>query len=337
MLKYTLPPMRPTQGVCPNAACAANGRIGIHSQRERRYICHGCGKTFSETVGTPLYGLKHPVWLVLCVLTLLAYGCPLPAIVVAFGVDERTVADWQRKAGRHAQQVQERLVCQGQLCLGQVQADELYGKVQGGKVWIATAMSVFSRLLIWGAVSPRRDEALLTRVMQQVRAATHREQPLLFVVDGFSSYVAVIRKVFRTPLYTGRRGRPRLLPWADLHLVQVVKHYTGRRLTTIQRRLVRGTWQTAHLLVQVTQVQLGVFNTAYVERFNATLRTWLPPLTRRSRTPSRCLMQLEAAFFWCVAVYNFCRLHPSVQGTPAMAAGLTEHAWSIEELVRFRC
>lgn len=329
--------MRPTQGVCRNSACGATGRIGIHSHRERRYICHGCGKTFRESQGTPLYGLKHRVWLVLCVLTLLAYGGSVPALVAAFAIDERTVAAWQRKAGGHAQQVQERLVCRGQLWLGQVQADELYVKVQGGKVWMATAMSLFSRFLLWGAVSPCRDEHLLTTVMQHVRAAAQPRQPLLFGVDGFSSYVTVILKVFRDPLYTGRRGRPRLLPWADLHLVQVVKRYTGRRLTAIQQRLAHGTWQTAHLLVQVTQVHLGLFNTAYVERFNATLRTWLPPLTRRSRSPARALPQLEAAFFWCVAVYNFCRVHPSLNGTPAMAVGLTERPWSIEELVCFRC
>ena len=45
-----------------------------------------------------MYGLKHPIALVLLVVTLLAYGCPIPAMVAAFELDERTVADWQRAA-----------------------------------------------------------------------------------------------------------------------------------------------------------------------------------------------------------------------------------------------
>jgi hypothetical protein len=67
----------------------------------------------------------------------------IPAIVFAFGQDEHTVADWQLKAGRHAKTVQQQVVCQGQIELGQVQADELYTKTQAGPVWVATALTVF--------------------------------------------------------------------------------------------------------------------------------------------------------------------------------------------------
>jgi len=148
MLKYTLPPLRPEVVVCPKPACGASGRIGVHSQQHRRYKCHACGGTFADTVGTPLYGLKHPAWVVVLVLTLLAYGCPIPAIVAALALDERTVADWHTKAGQHAKLIQAQVVCQGQVDLGQVQGDELYVKTQHGTVWMATAMSVFSRLFL---------------------------------------------------------------------------------------------------------------------------------------------------------------------------------------------
>src|SRR6266542_2529643 len=121
MTKYTLPPLRPELAVCPNSACDATARIGIHSHKERRYICHGCNSTFADTTGTVLYGLKQPIWVVLLVLTLLAYGCPVPAIVAAFDLDERTIACWQRKAGQQAKTVQHQVVCQGQIDVGQVQ------------------------------------------------------------------------------------------------------------------------------------------------------------------------------------------------------------------------
>ncbi len=336
MLSTTRPPLRPEWVVCPNPACGTSGRIGVHSRQERRYKCHVCGGTFAETVGTPLYGLKHPTWLVVLVLTLLAYGCPIPAIVAACALDERTVAEWQQKAGQHAKRLQDQVVCQGQVDVGQVQGDELYVTTQRGTVWMATAMCVFSRLFLWGAIAPQRDTALIIQVVQQVRAAAQRGRPILWAVDGFAAWTSAILKVFRDPVRTGKRGRPPLVVWADLHIVQVVKHHTGRKLTSIERRIAHGCQRCAEAIVQTTQVGLGVFNTAYVERLNATLRTWLPALTRCSRTPAREVVRLEAAMFWTGCVYNFCRAHTSLNGTPAMAADLTDHIWSVDELLCYR-
>jgi len=329
--------MRPELVVCPNSACDASGRIGVHSLKERRYICHACGKTFAETSGTPLFGLKHPLWLVGVVLALLACGCPIPAVVFAFGLDERTVADWQAKAGRQAKTVQEQFICQGALDLGQVQADELYTKTQAGPLWIATAMTVFSRLWLWGAIGWERDAALIEPVIAHVRAAARPGQAILFAVDGFKAYVSTIQKEFRDPLYTGKRGRPRLLVWEDLHIVQVVKQRVGRRLVSITRRLAYGSLTRAEAIMHTTQVELGRINTAYIERLNATLRTWMPALVRRTRTPSGRREQLDAALFWTGCVYNFCHVHTTLAGTPAMAADLTDHVWSIDELIRYRC
>ena len=240
--------MRPEVVVCPNSVGGASGRSGVHSLKERSYICHACGKTFAETSGTMLFGLKHPLWLVGVVLALLACGCPVPAVVFAFGLDERTVADWQAKAGRQAKTVHEQLVCQGAVNVGQVQADELYTKTQAGPVWIATAMSVFSRLWLWGAIGWDRDETLIAPVIEQVRAAAQPGQAILFAVDGFKAYVSTILKVFRDPLYTGKRGRPRLLVWDDLHVVQVVKQRVGRRLKSITRRLAYGSLTRAEVI-----------------------------------------------------------------------------------------
>ena len=336
MTNTTLPPLRPELVVCPNPLCGASGRIGIHSYTKRRYKCHACGKTFAETIGTPLYGLKSPLWVVRIVLILLAFGCPVPAIVAAFGVDDRTVTDWHQKAGRHAKVIQDQVVCQGQVEVGQVQGDELYVKTQHGTVWMATAMSVFSRLFLWGAVAPHRDTRLITQVVQQVRAAAQRGRPILWAVDGFAAWTTAILTVFREPLHTGKRGPPRLVGWPDLHIVQVIKRRTGRRLTAVERRLAHGCRRCAEAIMQATQVGLGVINTAYIERLNATFRTWLPALTRRTRTPARQVAHLEAAMFWLGAVYNFCHVHTTLNGTPAMAADLTDHVWSVDELLRYR-
>jgi len=105
------------------------------------------------------------------VVTLLAHGCPMQAIVAAFGLDERTVADWQRRAGRHCADVHTHLVQAGRVALGQVQADELRVRVVGGIVWLAMAISVPSRLWLGGVVSATRDRALIRAALLRVRAS----------------------------------------------------------------------------------------------------------------------------------------------------------------------
>ena len=91
--------MNPTTVFCPNLACPARGQtglgnIGIHSRKEQRFICSQCRKTFAATYGTVFYCLRTSGDLVGLIITLLAHGRPGQAIVVAFGLDERTVAAW---------------------------------------------------------------------------------------------------------------------------------------------------------------------------------------------------------------------------------------------------
>jgi transposase-like protein len=103
--------MNPTTVFCPNLACPARGQtgqgnIGIHSRQEKRFICTQCHKTFTTTKGTAFYRLRTSTETVTRVVTLMAHGCPLQAIVVAFDVDERTVAAWLQRAGMQGQAVQ---------------------------------------------------------------------------------------------------------------------------------------------------------------------------------------------------------------------------------------
>ena len=166
--------MDPTTTFCPNVACSARGQtgqgnIGIHSCKEKRFICTVCYKTFSATKGTAFYRLRTSAETVNLVVTLLAHGCPLQAIVVAFGYDERTVAGWEARAGTQGQAVQEHLVEQPR-DLGQVQADEIRVKKQGSIVWMALAMMVSTRLWLAGEVSEHGDLSLLRRLLAGVRA-----------------------------------------------------------------------------------------------------------------------------------------------------------------------
>lgn len=334
--------MDPTTVFCPNLACPARGQrgqgnIGIHSQKEKRFLCTACRKTFTTSKGTALYRLRTAADTVSLVVTLMAHGCPLQAIVVAFRVDERTVAAWVRRAGVQGQAVQEHLV-EHPRDLGQVQADEIRVKKQGGIVWMALAMMVSTRLWLAGEVSEQRDMTLIRRLIERVRRCA-APRPLLVCTDGLVSYIRAIRETFRDPAPTGKSGRPRLRPWRHVLIAQVVKRYERRRVVETERRIVDGTSARVETLRRRSQGD-GVINTAYIERLNATFRERLASLTRRGRALARRTLTLQHGMYLIGTVYNFCTPHaslPHARGgtTPAMAAGITDHGWTVQELLSF--
>src|SRR4051794_14194427 len=185
--------MDPQAQFCHNLDCSARGLVGqgnipVHSRADRRYKCTPCGRTFAETRGTPSYRKRTAHDGITLVLTLLTNGCPLQALVAAFGLDERTVATWQQQAGQHCQQVHAHVVQQGHVDLQHVQADEVWVKRVGRRVWMAMAMAVPSRLWLGGVISPRRDLVLITTLVQMVRCCA-LSTAILVCVDGLVSYV----------------------------------------------------------------------------------------------------------------------------------------------------
>lgn len=248
----------------------------------------------SESKGTALYGIKKPAETFVLVTTLLAHGCPVQAIVAAFGLDERTVRAWLRRAGDHCQAVHEAVIGGSRLDLEQVQADEIKVKTQQGTVWMALAVMARTRLWLGGVVSPKRDLALIVALAACIRAIALC-RPLLLAVDGLSSYVHAFQAAFRSTLPSRGRGRPRLVAWPDIAIVQVVKHRTGQGLD-IQRRIVQGCSTSVARLVRLSQGAGGI-NTAFIERLNATFRQRLACLTGRGRALARSPQTLRSAMF----------------------------------------
>jgi transposase-like protein len=344
--------MDPQIQSCQNPACPARGQVGqgnirVHSWKEQRYRCDRCRATFSARKGTAFYRLQAARDLVTVVLTLLCHGCPPQAIVAAYGLDERTVARWLARAGAHGQRVHAHLVQQGQLDLQHVQADELWVKLVGQRGWMALALAAPSRLWLGGALSPQRDLALITGLVQQVRACA-RCLALLVCVDGLASYGTAFRRVFRTPVYTGRRGRPRLVLAAGFLLGQVVKQYAKRRVVSVRQQVVCGTAGAIGAVLEATGTGQAI-HTAYIERLNATFRSALAPLVRRGRALAQKLDTLQAGMYLVGCAYNFCWVHGSLrlaapagaprrwqERTPAMAAGLTDHCWTLQEVLSYQ-
>jgi len=342
--------MNPQTPFCHNPACPARGRVDqgdmrVHSLVEHRYRCSICGQTFAATKGTPFYRLRTAADLVTIVLTLLCHGWPLQAIVAAFGLDERPVTTWGARAGQHCQQGHQPIVQQGQVDLQHVQADELWVKLVGRRVWMAMAMAVPSRLGLGGVISPRRDLVLITTLVQLIRSCG-RSLAILVCVDGLASSVTAVLRVFRQPVRTGRRGRPRLVLQNEVLLGHMVKRYVRRRVVRVERRVVRGTATAIAARLAASGGGTGI-NTADLERLNATFRASLAPLGRRGRAMAPTEAMLTAGMGLVGCAYNFCWRHQSLRvaapagapwkwqaRTPAMVAGLTDHRWTMRDLWR---
>ncbi len=193
---------------CPNLACSARGQVGrgnlvIHGRKRPRYRCKICEKTFCAKEGTMFAGLRKPIEVIVIVVTLVAYGCPLQAIVHAYGLDERTVARWRDRAGMHCEQVHQALVPQGQLDVQHVQVDEIRVKGRRMIAWMGLALMVPTRLWLAGVVSVHRDRRLADCLLQQVRACCRPLQALLVASDGWAAYVRRVG-VFGIPVKHGR-------------------------------------------------------------------------------------------------------------------------------------
>jgi hypothetical protein len=265
----------------------------------------------------------------------MAHGCPRQAIVVACGYDERPVPWWRARAGVQGQAVQAPLVEQPR-DLGQVPADAIRVKTQGGLVWMALALLVKTRLWRAGAVSPRRDLPLMRRRIARGRGGA-RQRPRLCCTEGWCASIRALRETLRAPERTGAHGRPRWRPWRHLLLAQVVKRSEPRRVAAVERRSVAGTPARVETLRRRSQGD-GVIATADIERLNAPCRERLAALTRRGRTLARRPVTLEHGMDLVGTISHFCtpheRLgHPPGAQTPAMAAGITDHVCTVEALL----
>lgn len=319
---------------CPNRACrdkheVGKGNIVAHSQKHQRCKCTSCGHTFSYRRGTMFYGLRTDEQIVTWVVGLIAWGCPVAAIVAVFEVNERTVAAWLRRAGTYSETFHHQHVQKHDL--QHVQVDEIRLKMQQQVLWIAMAMSVGSRLWLGAVCRASRNKQLARQIMTCIYNWA-KQMPLVIAFDGWSAYPKACLHLFREPILKGGRGAPHKQVWECLSMVQLVKQEAQQWV--MHRWVLSGSCTTIRYLLNRTQGVGTTINTAYIERLNATFRAHLACFARRSRCPARQLQTVGERVFLVGCLYNFCWFHDSLDNqTPAMAAGLTDHRWSLEEFL----
>ncbi len=225
-----------------------------------------------------------------------------------------------------------------------------------GDTWIWRAIALPSRLRVASHLSHERSEAEALTFLAHFKACTDGHAPL-FTGDKLPAYLTTLTALYSTPepppLKRGR-GRPRKEPkrMIDPALCygQVDKRREGGRVVEVRRQIIFGAPDTIAQIL-ATDGSGSQINTSYVERDNLTSRQSNGRLVRKTLSHSKKLRNLQWHIDWEDAVFNFVRPHSALklkleapgpygrqweQRTPAMAAGVTDHIWSLEELLSYR-
>ena len=125
----------------------------------------------------------------------------------------------------------------------------------------------------------------------------------------------------------GRPPQPKVIPDPALVYGQVVKEREGRRVVKVEKRLVLGP----------TTTDLKAISTSLIERQNGTARSRNRYLVRKTYAFAKRIEYLDDQCVVDKTLYNFCRQHRGLLGeTPAMRHGLTDHVWTVAEVLRYR-
>jgi IS1 family transposase len=339
----------------------------------RQFHCTACKGYFLETHGTLLPGKRVSLELRVHVLACLAEGLGIRATARVFEVDLNTVLGWLVEAAEHLQALARSFLCD--VHIRQLQLDELYAVLRAVKDdelgeaeaiqrlersphWVWTAMDPESKLLLAIDVGER------TLVMAQ-RLVHHVVQVLapgwvpLFLTDGFKDSLTALLTHYGQWVQLPRRQdkgpapKPRWMPLPHLLYAHVVKTMRRRRLVKVRHRGVFGTLDAVeHGLLACGRK----ITTAFVERLNLTIRQPVPAVGRRVHTRCQAQDGLRQPLVLFHTSYTFCLPHASLRQplpqpeptngtgsarvwrpcTPAMAAGLTDHVWSLQEVLLCR-
>jgi IS1 family transposase len=339
----------------------------------RQWHCLVCGGYFLESHGTLFHGKRVPPEQLVWAVAALAEGLGIRAVARVFAVDPNTVLQWLVEAADQAAAFSQYFL--HDMRVSQVQLDELFALVSAVKASQVSEGEAIERLSrsphwVWGAIDPVT-KLLLTidvgdRTLAMAQSLVHRVWEALapgciplFLTDGFKEYTTALLTHFGQWVQSPRRQatgpapKPRWMPRPALRYAQVVKQYRRRRLVRVCHRVVFGTLAEVK---QVLAAQGWQINTAFIERANGAIRQHVAAVGRRVITLCKGEDGLRQQLVLYQTYHNFCLPHAGLRQTlpqplptngtgsakrwrlctPAMAAGLTDHVWSMREVLWFR-
>jgi IS1 family transposase len=341
--------------------------------RWRQLLCSVCRGYFLETLGTLFHGKRVAPELIVRVIACLAEGLGIRGTARVFEVDPNTVLQWLVEAADQLRDFSSYFL--HDLQLRQVQLDELYAVLSALKEGEVSEDEAITRLersphWVWVAVDPESKLLLAidignrTRAMAQ-RFVHHVAQVLapncapLFLTDGFREYMTALLTHYGQWVQPPRRQaqgpapKPRWMPLPQLLYAQVVKTIHRRRLVRVRHRVVFGTLEAIN---DVLAPHGWHINAAFVERINLSIRQHVAAVGRRVSTLCKGEDGLRQQLVLFQVYHNFVLPHASLRQpllvpeptngtgsakvwrpcTPALAAGLTDHVWSLRDVLLSR-
>lgn len=308
---------------CAKCHHTAVKRFGFYGrQRIQRYRCLSCRATFTTEARIP--GHHIPLDKAANILGMMLEGTSVRAISRLTGTDKNTILALLETAGQSATRVLDRYV-QG-VRPRFVQLDELWAYVgchghrkaakapaEWGDQWTWLALDSDSKMILSHYVGARNAVSAYSFVRDLSQRTVGRYQ---ITTDALRGYVGAIEEWFG----------------ADVDYAQLRKIYG--RSESGPEWYAGGTVIAAVPKVRTGNPDFSRISTSHVERANLSVRQHCRRFARLTLAYSKKLDNLKAAVSLYVAFYNFCRVHQTLRITPAMQAGITDHIWSIEELVR---
>jgi IS1 family transposase len=261
------------------------------------------------------------------VISALVEGCSVRSTSRLTGVAKGTILRLLAEVGAACAEYHNRVVCK--VSAKRVQVDEIWSfvgckqknvtaeKAEAeicGDVWTFVAIEAQAKLVISWLVG-RRDAGCATEFLQDVQSRL--ANPIQLTSDGHKMYLTAVPDAFAFDH----------IDYAQLVKIygndpESEKRYSPAQCQGIQKHAILGDPDPKHI------------STSYVERQNLTMRMNMRRFTRLTNAFSKKIENHMHAVALFYMHYNFCRIHQTLRVTPAMQAGISQHVWTMAEVIR---
>jgi transposase-like protein/IS1 family transposase len=308
-------------------SCQVNcQKFGVHRNGLRRFRCPLCKKTYTEPHKRVLDSMYISPEKANLALQLLLEGGSIRSAERITSMDQNTIMKLLVLAGVRCQKLMDEKIYG--IDVNDVEVDEVWGfvfkkeahkwnhekDIYGmGDAYCFIAIERTTKVVITHHLA-KRDAPSTDAFIAKLANATSWK-PFQLSADGFRPYVRAV------DTYLGSR----------VDFAQLVKVY-GRSREGEQRYSAAEVIDVARTVISGNPDRDRIC-TSIVERQNLSVRMGMRRMTRLTNAFSKKWENLQAAYSLWFAYYNFCRVHKTLKRTPAMAQGLTDHVWTVRELI----